>query len=189
MKLGLSHTLAMVGLGLATFAITPAHAQTTAPGPYYATPSWDQKLPAATRFIVLSNWNNEAVLDRETGLVWERSPDTTFRTWTQASSHCNNRSVGGRKGWGLPGIRELASLVDPTVALPGPTLPAGHPFSNVQFGPTTDFQYWSGTLDHFDPRILVWTLNFGRIDVRFGAQVTEGGYAWCVRGGRGPDAQ
>ena len=30
-------------------------AQTTANGPYYATPSWDQTLPASTRFIVLSN--------------------------------------------------------------------------------------------------------------------------------------
>lgn len=43
-------------------------------GPYYAEPSWDQKLPAATRFVVLMDWNNEAVLDRETGLVWEQAP-------------------------------------------------------------------------------------------------------------------
>ncbi len=74
MKRALSRTLALIGLGLATFAVTPAHAQTTAPGPYYATPSWDQTLPSNTRFIVLSNMNSEAVLDRETGLVWQRSP-------------------------------------------------------------------------------------------------------------------
>jgi hypothetical protein len=43
-------------------------------GSYYANPSWDQELPAAQRFIVLSNLNNEAVLDRETGLVWQRTP-------------------------------------------------------------------------------------------------------------------
>src|SRR5262249_23927325 len=43
-------------------------------GRYYATPSWDQTLPASTRFIVLSNFNSQAVLDRETGLVWERTP-------------------------------------------------------------------------------------------------------------------
>ena len=70
-------TFALISLGLATFAVTPAHAQTTANGPYYAMPSWDQQLPASTRFIVLSNWNSEAVLDRETGLVWERAPDRT----------------------------------------------------------------------------------------------------------------
>ncbi len=43
----------------------PTAAQTTANGPYYATPSWDQKLQCDTpatcpRFVVLSNWNNEA---------------------------------------------------------------------------------------------------------------------------------
>ena len=52
-------------------AVGSADAQTTAVGPYYATPSWDQKLPCSSasncpRFIVLSNWNSEAVLDRET---------------------------------------------------------------------------------------------------------------------------
>src|ERR1051325_11151454 len=57
-------------------------AQTTSAGPYYATPSWDQKLAcdsAATcpRFVVLANWNNDAVLDRETGLVWDRTPLTS----------------------------------------------------------------------------------------------------------------
>ena len=41
MKHVLSHTLAVIALGLATFAVTPAHAQTIAVGPYYATPSWD----------------------------------------------------------------------------------------------------------------------------------------------------
>jgi PEP-CTERM motif len=56
-----------------------ARAQTTAVGPYYATPAWDQTLPCSApnncpRFIVLSNMNSEAVLDRESGLVWERSP-------------------------------------------------------------------------------------------------------------------
>ena len=46
----------------------PASAETVANGgTHYATPSWDQTLPASTRFIVLSNFNGKAVLDRETG--------------------------------------------------------------------------------------------------------------------------
>src|SRR5215471_2507098 len=71
---------------------SPAAAQTTANGPYYATPSWDQQLPAATRFVVLSNWGGAAVLDRETGFVWEHSPSGTsgiFLPWFDAQSHCN----------------------------------------------------------------------------------------------------
>ena len=54
-----------------------ASAQTTANGPYYGMPSWDQKLQCDSvstcpRFLVLANWNSEAVLDRETGLVWAK---------------------------------------------------------------------------------------------------------------------
>src|SRR3990172_5419884 len=122
-----------LGLGmLATLALggSPAHAVSAA-GPYYATPSWDQTLPAATRFIVLTNMNSDAALDRETGLVWEKSPDTDARPWHAAPRHCNNRTVGNRKGWRLPTIQELASLIDPSVPSPGPALPAGHPFTNV----------------------------------------------------------
>ena len=39
-------------------------------------------------------------------------------------------TVGGTKGWRLPSVAELASLVDP--ANSNPALPTGHPFSNVQ---------------------------------------------------------
>src|SRR5688500_3125072 len=94
---------------------TAANAQPTVMnGPYYATPSWDQTLPAATRFVVMSNFNNEAVLDRETGLVWERSPQPppTGVPWSQAMATCARLSVGNRLGWKLPTIQELLSLVD-----------------------------------------------------------------------------
>src|SRR5439155_21664995 len=92
----------------------PAQAVTSA-GPYYAEPSWDQQLQCDTqatcpRFIVLSNWidtshplGGAAVLDRETGLVWERSPgDTNGNTavnsldevlWSNARSRCVNKAV------------------------------------------------------------------------------------------------
>jgi hypothetical protein len=65
-------------LPLLTALCAAASAQTVANGPYYATPSWDQTLPAATRFVVLSNMNAEAVLDRETGLVWRKTPDPAY---------------------------------------------------------------------------------------------------------------
>ena len=66
--------LGIIGLAIIAFSNIPAGAQTTSAGPYYATPSWGQKLQCDTpatcpRFIVLSNWDNAAVLDRETGLV------------------------------------------------------------------------------------------------------------------------
>ena len=162
MKHGLLYTLGLIVLVMVAFATGPAEAQTTAPGPYYATPSWDQQLPASTRFIVLSNWGGAAVLDRETGLVWEKSPSTsTNKGWHSAQSYCNGLAVGNRKGWRLPTIQELASLVDPSVPYPGPTLPAGHPFSNVQSS-----HYWSATTYAYNAS-QAWDVFFGNGNAGF----------------------
>src|SRR5262249_11284788 len=80
-------------------------------GPYYPTPAWDQTLASSTRFLILIGFSNQAVLDRETGLVWQRSPDTAPTTWLNARKGCINKSVGGvqRKGWRLPAINERGS--------------------------------------------------------------------------------
>ena len=83
-------------------------------GPYFPEPAWDRKLPASSRFYVLTNWNNEAVLDKETGLVWERSPAQTG-SWTAARSLCAALTTGNRRGWRLPSFHELPSLIQPNV--------------------------------------------------------------------------
>src|SRR5438093_6447623 len=131
-----------VAIGTLVLVSGPAQAG-SAKGPYYATPSWDQTLPCPThascpRFTVLTNFNSDAVLDRETGLVWEQTPDTNGQTWFEAQTNCNQRPVGNRRGWRLPTVQELASLVDPNQS--NPALPPGHPFSNVQSN-----VYWSAT--------------------------------------------
>src|SRR5215470_9380827 len=45
-------------------------------------PAWSQKLPAAQRFEVVLD--GAAVLDHETGLVWEKSPSTVKNTFTDS---------------------------------------------------------------------------------------------------------
>jgi uncharacterized protein DUF1566 len=163
-----------------------AEAQIAFPGPYYPNPAWDQKLSAATRFIVLSNWGGAAVLDRETGLIWERAPSgvagAEHFTWFAALSHCSALTTGNRMGWRLPTVQDLGSLVDPSVPEPGPALPQGHPFENVQQG-----GYWTATTHAELPAVA-------RAIVMFNAALANGdktglAYAWCVRGGPGPDAQ
>ncbi len=140
-------------------------------------PVWSRVMPAAERFQLVMN--DEAVLDRETGLVWERSPDTTQRTWASAIAHCYAEEVGGRKGWRLPTIEELASLIDTTQ--PAPTLPAGHPFLNVQ----SDW-YWSATTSPFSTS-SAWVVNFNN-GIVGSLDESNGFYVWCVRGGHGYDA-
>jgi len=49
MKHGLLYAFGLIVLSVVAFVTSPAEAA-TAPGPYYATPSWDQQLPASTRF-------------------------------------------------------------------------------------------------------------------------------------------
>jgi uncharacterized protein DUF1566 len=128
--------------------------------------SWHRILSASERFVVVMN--NEAVLDKETGLVWQRSPDTTPYDWQGAQINCFGRSDGDRFGWGLPTMEELSSLV----AL----LPAGHPFTNIQ--PSA---YWSATtLAQGDTQ--AWTMDG---TTKGWHAKTEMHYVWCVRGGRG----
>jgi Protein of unknown function (DUF1566) len=136
-KRSLSHLTGMIALAIAASLSSTADAQTTANGPYYAMPSWDQTLPASTRFIVLANFNNDAVLDRETGLVWERAPSVASFAGGPpvgtfggifAFEHCDSLVLGNRMGWRLPGSYELSSLLDLSVS-DSPKLPAGNPFT------------------------------------------------------------
>ena len=169
----------VIGMGLGVSA--PAQA-VGSNGPYYAEPSWDQKLDAATRFVVLLNWNSDAVLDRETGLVWEKSPATTTHIWGTARIECTGRTTGGRMGWRLPSVHELASLIDPSNNFPA--MPAGHPFLNVQFGGAG---YWSATtaVETGFPS-QAWLVGFTSGTVGFNNK-SQSFYAWCVRGGMNVD--
>ena len=179
--------LGLMTLGLlAGAAVTAPPAQAQVAGPYYAEPAWDQSLPAATRFVVLTNWGSAAVLDKETGLVWERSPSSATFKWldtsglTDARTHCTALITGGRKGWRLPSLPELQSLIDPSVAAPGPTLPPGHPFLTVQSA-----DYWSATTNA-DLPTNAWNVNFNNGLVNRNGKAGAN-HAWCVRGGMNAD--
>jgi hypothetical protein len=180
-------TLFLPGLGIAG-SLEPSDP----PGPTMKTldqipPTWDQVLPASERFVLVMG--GAGVLDKETGLVWEQSPtgvgDSVY--WSSALQGCADLFKGGRLGWRLPSVQELASLVDP--AQYDPALPSGHLFSNVR----TDILYWSATTaTTFDgnassnARVAdIYSGNFG-IAPKVG---TLAFHVWCVRGGQGLDIQ
>jgi hypothetical protein len=146
-------------------------------------PAWSSTLQCDTtacpRFEKVMN--ETAVLDHETGLVWEQSPRTNTNNWLAAQLNCNLLALGGRLGWRVPTIQELASLVDPTVAVPGPVLSDGHPFSNVQSS-----AYWSATTAV--NTAFAWYVFFSSGGVNRGDK-TNNFYVWCVRGGHGVDPQ
>jgi hypothetical protein len=165
-------------LGAALAAVS-AGAATVEKGPRFTLRAWDRQIPdASLRFIVLRNWNREAVLDKETGLVWQRSPATNAVVWTDALQACRSASTGGRFGWRLPQEEELASLAvpDPTEASV-PELPTGSPFL-VASGTT----FWTATVYEAN-NADAWAIEFGS-QISFMGQSTSENF-WCVRGGHG----
>jgi hypothetical protein len=166
-----SLALVIITAFVATFLFLPGliHAgdlePSAAPGSTMKTvdeipPTWSQKLQcdgtACPRFTLVMG--GYAVLDKETGLVWEQqSPGEGEMVWVSAVVHCYSKGAGGRMGFRLPTIEELTSLVDPQVTS-GLCLPIGHPFSNVQSG-----FYWSSTTDvSYTPNAMGFYFNSGR---------------------------
>src|SRR5215510_10545004 len=75
------------------------------------TQNWDKNLPSASRFTVLTEFGGAAVRDNNTGLVWEQRPTLTTHTWISAIDHCFNTPIGNTRGWHLPSVVELSSLI------------------------------------------------------------------------------
>lgn len=196
MKNKLFVAFALVVAMMSPLITSKLEAQTVAPGPYYAKPSWDRSVACLTvancpRFIVLSNMKSEAVLDLETGLVWERSPSTSLFPFAsgQALLHCNGLGVGGRRGWRLPSVQELQSLFDADPANPNALrVPPGHPFQNLPSGDTALFWSANQINDGTQSLQFAWTVFLGN-GLAGGDFVGQPHFVWCVRGGSGQDIQ
>lgn len=154
-------------------------------------PTWSLKIPSMIRFVVLdsqfSQFNGEAVLDKETGLVWTTNANLFSPTeWKWAAIECYRLNVNFRMGWRLPTIDELASLVDH--ARSGPALPVRHPFTDVQFSSEPGNVYWSATTHDIDstqgqPIKGAMVVDFDKGWVQISFQSDEH-HVWCVRGGK-----
>ena len=172
-------------LGLVLALITSAaraenvsNDKATLPGPF-GPPSWDTQYTGKQRFLVLDQFGDEAVLDRETGLVWQRAVPSGTLIWANAVTICLSQVTGHRRGWRLPSYEEMTTLLDPNHQ--NPALPANHPFTN--FLPTDYF--WTSTTPA------------GQSGVAFFVQIATAatfvvsnktGFSfryWCVRGGQG----
>ncbi len=128
---------------------------------------------------------DDLVWDRETGLVWERAPTSAFIDWYAADSRCYKLQYGGRYGFRLPTVEELATLLD--LSQPPPTLPEGHPFL---IGSHT--LYWSSstnaTVEESGQHAWGIRLDGFQVGVSSGRKTTPW-HVWCVRGGSGHDVR
>jgi len=173
-----------------------------APGPTFKTldeiqPTWSRALPAddgdpatgcnSSRFdCVMESATFQgplAVLDKTTGLVWERYPLSPpvldwEKNWETAKAYCLRKAVstpiGSNYGWRLPSVNELATLLDNAGGDDDPQLPSGHPFVGVQWS-----AYWSAT--ESTNSAFAWNVGIGTRVVTFSAKSNSLG-VWCVRG-------
>ena len=152
-------------------------------------PTWGQTLDStngepdgcnSSRFKCVLN--DEAVLDMETGLVWDGVPNIPYGTpWSESMDACQEKLVGDRGGWRLPRAEELGTLVDSSSGVP--RLPASHPFSGLQDATA----YYSTTTVATD-ETKAWGLGSDLIqNIHSLAEAPKSGgcTAWCVRGGHG----
>ena len=152
-------------------------------------PTWDKQINNPSRFEVLKDFNDEAVLDHETGLVWEKVPETARLGWAFLDGECYAHFIGGRLGWRPPTLEELLTLMDPLQNLTG-KLPVNSPFDLGAIDIDNLRSFWTATSDNVIPATQ---------DFAFYANFEPGGSfntddkgsashrAWCVRGGHGYD--
>ncbi|MDY0042245.1 MAG: DUF1566 domain-containing protein [Desulforhabdus sp.] len=166
-------SVVVVGL-LLSWSVVPAEDFYVVPVNKQVT-SWDKTISGAARWTLVLN--NEAVLDRETGLVWERNTDSIKKTWLGAFYYCYDLSLGNRMGWRVPTMEELTSLID--TSQDNPTLPTGHPFTNVQSSQSS--YYWTSSTDVTVPE-LAWGVGFYNDSIGRSNKLLEH-YVRCVRAG------
>ena len=119
----------------------------------------------------------QAVLDKETGLVWARNAQTlTPQSWFDAMLFARDTFLAERKGWRLPTVEEILTLIDETAPV-SPKLPVGHPFVNT----TPPVIYWTSTTGERDSSNAYYIDTLG--NVYTGSKDGFSFHIWLVRGG------
>jgi hypothetical protein len=115
---------------------------------------------------------DDLVLDKKTGFIWVRNAHLEGKRlmWEDAINYCKDLALGNLKGWRLPTLKELKSLVDSSES--NPALSKGHPFIIVKYG------YWTGTT-HEELSDDAYHVDFGP-GVVFGFPKIHKFYVWPV---------
>ena len=133
------------------------------------------KRDPGARFV--TSKDGKEVCDRTTGNIWEQDPESDNprqpMTQPQAIAFCETLDKGHGPVYELPSIQQLGSVLDYTIAPPGPVVDTGV-FTNVL--PTV---YWSGT-PFAAPGGEGWGVDLGVGDVGFNDTSSQV-FVWCVR--------
>lgn len=128
--------------------------------------------------------SNGTVTDNLTGLVWLKNANCFGgKSWNDALAAANNLATGAcgltdasaAGQWRLPNINEFESIV--TMNLVYPSLPAEHPFTEVQAS-----ENWSSTSYAKNTEVDAWFVDLSYGHVYNGSKTNER-YVWPVRDG------
>jgi hypothetical protein len=98
---------------------------------------------------------NGTVRDNKTDLVWQQGGSGEAMTWDSAKTYCSQLNLGGfSSGWRLPEKLELESIVDSSIAPPGPTIDA------TAFPSTQASVFWTAT-PYAGGSGYAWYVDFG----------------------------
>ncbi len=94
------------------------------------------------------------VHDTKTGLIWQQAlgDNPGGQSWSAAANYCGSLTLAALS-WRVPSVKELKTLVDFTVASPGPAIDA------TAFPNTPATYFWSSSPLAGDPS-HAWYVNF-----------------------------
>lgn len=83
------------------------------------------------------------VLDDNTGLLWQQTPEFDRKQYTDALAYCDALNLGGLSNWRVPSIKELYSLADFRGELLKPEEGGPTPYLDTS---VLDFEYPDGEM-------------------------------------------
>ena len=146
-------------------------------------------------------------VDGATGLAWQKAAPSDKKTWSSSQSYCDNLTLGSTKGWRLPSVGELRSVVDGCISVePGGTCgvtdqclkpscanlsancngcasgqgPDGGCYWVKDLSGPCDNYYWSSSLLDENYSSSYWSLHYGGAVVKAWNTAATSAYIRCV---------
>jgi hypothetical protein len=124
---------------------------------------------------ILTDNADGTVTDHRSGLIWQKAAVAPY-IWTEALTVCNSLVLGNADDWRLPNIKEIQSLLDPTLAN----------MINPDFFPDYDSvsSVWTSTTLAYWPR-YAFHMNLLSGQMGYGLKIDEDvlhAFVRCVRG-------
>ena len=114
----------------------------------------------------------DTVYDTKTKLTWQQALSSSSYTQAGAASYCSSLGLNGAT-WRLPTVKELVTIVDVSVASPGPTI------DSTAFPGTPASYFWSST-PYAGASGDAWYVSFYGGDANDDG-VSKTSYVRCVR--------